>query len=84
MLVPVVMVVFVANVCHVPELLLLHVAVMVCPGSVSVHIMYSLGIGHMSVVPFVGDSPFCVGGLLVVKLYVVLVQLHPSVRFMLQ
>ena len=68
MFVPVVMVLLVANVCHVPVLLLLHVAVMVCPASVSVHMMYSLGIGHILVCPLVGDSPFCVGGLLVVKL----------------
>jgi len=49
MLVPVVMVLFVANVVHDPDELLVHVAVMVCPGSVSVHMMYSLGVGHILV-----------------------------------
>ena len=47
--VPVVMVLFVANVVHDPDELLVHVAVMVCPGSVSVHMMYSLGVGHILV-----------------------------------
>ena len=64
MLVPVVMVLFVANVCHVPVLLLLHVAVMVSL-SVSVAMMYScwLFVGHIAVVPLVGAAPLCVGKL---------------------
>ena len=41
---------------------------MVCPVSLSLHIMYSLGMGHILVCPFVGDGPFCVDRLLVVKL----------------
>ena len=68
MLVPVVMVLFVANCIHDPLELLYHVAVMVCPASVSVHMMYSLGVGHIPVAPFVGDGPLCVGALFVVKL----------------
>ena len=41
---------------------------MVCAVSVSVAIMYSRGMGHTLVCPFVGDAPLCVGALLVVKL----------------
>ena len=84
MLVPVVMLLFVANVCQLPEELDHHVAVMVCPGSVSVHMMYSLGVGHILVCPFVGDGPVCVGTLFVVKLYVELFHPYPSVRLTLQ
>ena len=84
MLVPVVMLLLVANCCHVPVELLHQFAVMFCPVSLSLHMVYSLGLGHIPVAPSVGDSPVCVGILFVVKLYVVFVQLHPSVRLMLQ
>ena len=67
MLVPVVMLLFVANVCHDPDELLVHVAVMVSL-SVSVQITYRAGMGHTLVAPLVGDGPLCVGALFVVKL----------------
>ena len=60
MLVPELMLLFVANVCHVPELLLVHVAVMVWL-SWSLHITYSLVGMHVPVAPLVGDGPVCVG-----------------------
>ena len=61
MLVPVLMLVLVvANCVHVPLLLLIHVAVIVFP-SVSVQLVYSVGVGHTPVCPLVGLAPFCVG-----------------------
>ena len=61
MLVPLVMLLFVANCVQLPVELLYHVAVMVCVVSWSLHMMYSLGMGHIPVDPFTGDGPFCVG-----------------------
>ena len=73
-------VVVVPNCIHDPVLLLHHVAVMVCDVSASEQTTYSVGFVCMFMVLLVGASLFCVGMLLVVKLYVVLVQLHPSVK----
>ena len=61
MLVPGLMVLFVANVAQLPELLLLQVAVSVSPASASLQITYKSGIGHIFVLVLVGASPFCVG-----------------------
>ena len=80
MLVPVLIeVLVVANCVHVPLLLLYHVAVMVWL-SESLQTTYNAGVVHILVCPSVGLGLVCVGMLLVVKEYVVLVQLHPSVR----
>ena len=54
----------------------------------SVQLTYSVGMGHIAVLWFVGASLCCHGGWFgsacVVKLYVWFVQLHPSVRLTLQ
>ena len=84
---PLVMVVFVfPNCVHVPELFHIHVAFIVSCVSLSPHVTYSLGVGHILFCWFVGDAPVWYGiwFVLVVKWYVLFVQLHPSVRLTLQ
>src|SRR4030043_312433 len=73
-----VMVLVVANVVHVPELLLLHVAFMVSTVLLSRHITYSLFVaGQIFVDPVAGASPVWYGvwfgSPVVVSLYVVFV-----------
>ena len=58
--VPVVMLLFVANVCQLPELLLVQVAVMVSL-SVSVQVMFSCTCSGSLVFPLVGCGLVCVG-----------------------
>ena len=85
MFVPLLILVVRWNVAHVAPsvLLLLHVAVMTSL-LVSVHTTYSGGVvGHMLVRPLVGASLVRLGALFIVRLYVALVQLQPSVRLTL-
>ena len=88
MFVLLVMVLFVAKVHQFPDSLYLHVAFMVSAVLLSLHMMYRLGVGHILFCVFVGAGPVWYGAwfgaVCVVNVYVVLVQLHPSVRFTLQ
>ena len=81
------LVLFVPKIIHDPDELLHHVAFILSTVLLSMHFTYSCGIGHIAVVPLVGDSPVWYGAWLpsasVVNVYVVFVQLHPSVRLRL-
>ena len=66
MLVPLLILELVAKVAHAPLLLLRQVAVIVWP-SASLQITCNDGVTELFVLPFVGDSPLCVGITVVVK-----------------
>ena len=72
------MVLFVANVCHVPELLLRHVAFMVSAVLLSLQVTYSLVGGHLSMLLFVGLSPVWYGAWFVVLFALALLSDHCS------